>query len=232
MLVVTTDVIAGWEIQRVCGEVTGLSIRARGTFGASLNNLADPSAVTALVDARNEVIGRMLEAARGRGGNAVIGMRFDSTAIADGLTELCAYGTAVVAIPVTDAAKQTAMQLGYGQPGAPAQAAPRPTAAAPQPESQPGGSMFAKPDDEPEPADAPDEPPAASQPQPSQPQPFQPQPSQPQPQGYPQQPPSYPQPGYGRPPGYPQQPPPGYPPGYPQQPPGYPQQPPQGYPQG
>jgi hypothetical protein len=31
-------------------------------------------------------------------------------------TEICAYGTAVVAVPVTDAARETAAQLGYGAP--------------------------------------------------------------------------------------------------------------------
>ena len=70
-----------------------------------------------LTNSRNEVMGRMLEAARARGGNAVIGMRFDTSEMGDTWTEICAYGTAVVAIPVDDAARQTAAQLGYGQPG-------------------------------------------------------------------------------------------------------------------
>jgi hypothetical protein len=62
-------------------------------------------------------MGRMLEAARQKGGNAVIGMRFDTSEMADTWTELCAYGTAVVAVPVTDAAIETARAMGYGQPG-------------------------------------------------------------------------------------------------------------------
>jgi hypothetical protein len=66
-------------------------------------------------------MGRMLEHARQKGGNAVIGMRFDTSEMGDVWTELCAYGTAVVAIPVTEAAKQTAQAMGYGGPsGAPA----------------------------------------------------------------------------------------------------------------
>jgi len=65
-------------------------------------------------------MGRMLEAARARGGIAVIGMRFDTSEMGDVWTELCAYGTAVVADPVDDGARQTAAQLGYGPPqGAP-----------------------------------------------------------------------------------------------------------------
>jgi hypothetical protein len=44
-------------------------------------------------------------------------MRVDTSEMGDVWTELCAYGTAVVAVPVDDAARQTAMALGYGQPG-------------------------------------------------------------------------------------------------------------------
>jgi hypothetical protein len=70
-----------------------------------------------LINSRNEVMGRMIEAARAKGGNAVVAMRFDTNDMAETWTELCAYGTAVVAIPVTEGAKQTAAALGYGQPG-------------------------------------------------------------------------------------------------------------------
>ena len=52
-----------------------------------------------LTNSRNEVMSRMLEAARARGGNAVIGMRFDTSEMGDTWTEICAYGTAVVADP-------------------------------------------------------------------------------------------------------------------------------------
>ena len=62
-------------------------------------------------------MGRMLEHARAKGGNAVIGMRFDTSEMGDVWTELCAYGTAVVAVPVDEGAKQTARAAGYGQPG-------------------------------------------------------------------------------------------------------------------
>jgi uncharacterized protein YbjQ (UPF0145 family) len=74
----------------------------------------------ALSDSRNEVMGRMIEEARARGGNAIIAMRFDTSEMGDVWTEICAYGTAVVAVPVTDGARQTATQLGYQV--APAQA--------------------------------------------------------------------------------------------------------------
>jgi hypothetical protein len=51
-------------------------------------------------------------------------MRFDTSEMGDTWTEICAYGTAVVAVPVTDAARETAARLGYSQGGAPQPAAP------------------------------------------------------------------------------------------------------------
>jgi uncharacterized protein YbjQ (UPF0145 family) len=123
MMVVTTNDIPGWEIQRVCGEVFGLTVRSRNAFsqlGAGFKSMfgGELQGMTKnLIESRNEVMGRMLEAARAKGANAVIGMRFDTSEMADTWTELCAYGTAVVAIPVTDAAKQVAQALGYGAPG-------------------------------------------------------------------------------------------------------------------
>jgi uncharacterized protein YbjQ (UPF0145 family) len=123
MMVVTTNEIPGWEIQRVCGEVFGLTVRSRNAFsqlGAGFKSMfgGELQGMTRnLTDSRNEVMGRMLEHARQKGGNAVIGMRFDTSEMGETWTELCAYGTAVVAVPVSDAAKQTAQSMGYGAPG-------------------------------------------------------------------------------------------------------------------
>ena len=142
MMVVTTNDIPGWEIQRVCGEVFGLTVRSRNAFsqiGAGLKSMfgGELQGMTRnLSDSRNEVMGRMLEHARQKGGNAVIGMRFDTSEMGDVWTELCAYGTAVVAVPVTDAAKQTAQAMGYGG-GGPAVAADAGPQAAGYPQQQP-----------------------------------------------------------------------------------------------
>jgi uncharacterized protein YbjQ (UPF0145 family) len=171
MLVVTTNEIHGWDLQRVCGEVYGVHVRAG-------NDPSNPA------DGRAAAVARMLDHARVKGGNAVIGMRLDSASTGDGRIELCAYGTAVVAAPVDEGARQTATSLGYGQPGA----ASGEENAAPAPSEQP---QYEQP---------------AQQPQYGQQQPY------PQ-QGYPQQPypqPGYPQQGYPQ-PGYPQQYPQGYP---------------------
>jgi uncharacterized protein YbjQ (UPF0145 family) len=158
MLVVTTNDIPGWEIQRVCGEVFGLTVRSRNVFsqiGAGFKSLAGGELrgmTENLTNSRNEVMARMLEAARARGGNAVIGMRFDTSEMGDTWTEICAYGTAVVAIPVNDAARQTAAQLGYGQPqpaGQPpvqqAPVQPEPQPMQPQPSPQPPAYQYAGP---------------------------------------------------------------------------------------
>lgn len=122
MLVVTMNDIPGWEIQRVCGEVFGLTVRSRNAFsqmGAGFKSLVggELKGMTAnLIESRNEVMGRMLDEARARGGNAVVAMRFDTSEMGDVWTEICAYGTAVVAVPVTEAARMTAQQLGYSMP--------------------------------------------------------------------------------------------------------------------
>jgi uncharacterized protein YbjQ (UPF0145 family) len=169
MLVVTTNEIPGWEIQRVCGEVFGLTVRSRNAFsqmGAGLKSMfgGELQGMTRnLAESRNEVMGRMLEHARQKGGNAVIGMRFDTSEMGETWTELCAYGTAVVAVPVTEAARQTAQALGYGGPGGP------PPNAGPTPQQHP-----------------PQQP--QQQPPPGYQHPIYAQ----QPQGYPQQPQGYP----------------------------------------
>ncbi|HEX7738224.1 MAG TPA: YbjQ family protein [Marmoricola sp.] len=120
MLVVTTNDIPGWEIRKVCGEVMGLTVRSRNAFsqmGAGFKSLVGgelKGMTQNLITSRQEVMGRMLEEARAKGGNAVVAMRYDTSEMGDIWTEICAYGTAVVAVPITDDAKQTARDLGYG----------------------------------------------------------------------------------------------------------------------
>ena len=198
MMVVTSNEIPGWEIQRVCGEVFGLTVRSRNAFsqmGAGLKSMfgGELQGMTRnLIDSRNEVMGRMLDAARQKGGNAVICMRFDTSEMADTWTELCAYGTAVVAIPVSDAAKETARAMGYGAPGG-SPASPEPIAAMPGGYPQQGYSQ----------PPGPQGPPPMQGPPPGMPQgmpPLGPPPGYP-PQGYPQQP-AHQGPSTGQQPGY------------------------------
>jgi uncharacterized protein YbjQ (UPF0145 family) len=122
MLVTTTNDLPGWQIQRVCGEVFGLTVRSRNAFsqmGSSFKSMVGgelQGMTKNLSESRNEAMSRLLEAARARGGNAVVCMRFDTTELGGTWTEICAYGTAVSAVPVDDGARYTAQQLGYGTP--------------------------------------------------------------------------------------------------------------------
>ena len=121
MLVVTTFEIPGWQVQRVCGEVFGLTVRSRNAFaqmGAGFKSMfgGELTGMTKqLAESRNEAMGRLFDSAKARGGNAIVGMRFDTSDIGDTWTEICAYGTAVVAVPMDDGARQTAAELGYGK---------------------------------------------------------------------------------------------------------------------
>jgi uncharacterized protein YbjQ (UPF0145 family) len=49
----------------------------------------------ALVESRQQVMARMVEEAEGKGANAIIAMRFDTSEMGGQWTEICAYGTAV-----------------------------------------------------------------------------------------------------------------------------------------
>jgi len=123
MLCVTMNDIPGWEIQRVCGEVFGVTVRSRNAFsqmGAGFKSLVGgelQGMTRNVLQSRNEAMTRLFAEAQSRGGNALVAMRFDTTELGGNWSEICAYATAVVAVPVTEAAKQTALQLGYGQPG-------------------------------------------------------------------------------------------------------------------
>src|SRR5881397_3293817 len=105
MLITTMNDVPGHEIVEVYGEVFGLTVRSRNAFsqmGAGLKSMfgGELQGMTKnLANSRNEVMTRMTEAARERGANAVVAMRFDTSELADTWTEICAYGTAVVAVP-------------------------------------------------------------------------------------------------------------------------------------
>ena len=64
-----------------------------------------------LVQTRARAIGQMMAAARRRGANAILGMRFDNRDITSMWVEIVAYGTAVVVVPVTAEAQRQFEQL-------------------------------------------------------------------------------------------------------------------------
>jgi uncharacterized protein YbjQ (UPF0145 family) len=101
MLISTMNDIPGYEIEEVYGEVFGLTVRSRNAFsqfGAGLKSMLGgelKGMTKALHESREQVIGRMVEEAEGKGANAIVGMRFDTSEMGDVWTEICAYGTAV-----------------------------------------------------------------------------------------------------------------------------------------
>jgi len=100
--VTTAFSFPGWEIQRYIGPVFGLIVRSMGFakgFGAAWKTLkgGEVNQYTELLeDSRRHAMDRMIENARLMGGNAIVAMRFDSSEIGESLTEIVAYGTAVV----------------------------------------------------------------------------------------------------------------------------------------
>jgi uncharacterized protein YbjQ (UPF0145 family) len=99
MLVVTTEGIPGYEVRTVIGEVVGVTARTFNPFiegVKSLNGRLNPQLVRLLAQIRQEAVANMVEAARRRGANAVIGMRFDHRGVTGAWNEVCAYGTAVL----------------------------------------------------------------------------------------------------------------------------------------
>lgn len=102
MIVVTTDSIVGQKIIGARGQVFGLAVRGRGLGGNIMAGLAALDAETmteytdSLVEARDEAIVRMVARATELGANAIVRLRFDSAPVSHDLTEIVAYGTAVV----------------------------------------------------------------------------------------------------------------------------------------
>src|SRR5262245_47830616 len=97
--------IPGMRIERVLGEVFGLTVRSRNIgsqIGASFKSLAGgelKGMTEMLAQGRNQAIERLVEEANRRGANAIVAMRFDTSELGSVWTEICAYGTAVVVSP-------------------------------------------------------------------------------------------------------------------------------------
>ncbi len=105
MLVSTTFDLPGYDVERHLGATFGVVVRsvgfAKGFTGSfrALKAGEVPQYTQLLEDSRRHAMDRLLENARVLGANAVLGMRFDSAEIGQGLAEIVAYGTAVVVRP-------------------------------------------------------------------------------------------------------------------------------------
>jgi uncharacterized protein YbjQ (UPF0145 family) len=101
----TTFDVPGAQIVKFCGSTFGVVVRSMGFakgIGASFKALAggEVTQYTQLLeDSRRHALDRMIQNAQALGANAVLGMRFDSSEIGQQLTEIVAYGTAVIVQP-------------------------------------------------------------------------------------------------------------------------------------
>lgn len=104
MLITTAPFIGGWRVQETKGHVFGLVVRSRGLGGnimAGLRSIGGGEIheyTSLLEDTRRQAMDRMVQNATLMGANAIISMRFDSTELANTMSEIVAYGTAVVVV--------------------------------------------------------------------------------------------------------------------------------------
>jgi len=98
----TTFELDGYRVTKTLGVVRGIIVRSRsviGSIGASLQTLVGGN-ITILTElcekTRNDAFELMVQHAAELGANAVVGVRYDATEVMQGVTEVLAYGTAVV----------------------------------------------------------------------------------------------------------------------------------------
>jgi uncharacterized protein YbjQ (UPF0145 family) len=105
MIVVTTENVAGHRVRDTLGQCFGVVVRSRGIGGniaAGLRSLVGGEIkeyTEMLEEARRHALDRMVANATEMGANAVVMMRFDSSEIGQTMSEIVAYGTAVVLEP-------------------------------------------------------------------------------------------------------------------------------------
>lgn len=105
MLVVTTENVPGYQVRAVLGQCFGVVVRSRGLAGnimASLRTIVGGEIkeyTQMLEQARRHAVDRMVSNASLMGANAIVMMRFDSSEMGQTMSEIVAYGTAVVLDP-------------------------------------------------------------------------------------------------------------------------------------
>jgi uncharacterized protein YbjQ (UPF0145 family) len=103
--VTTSNDLHGYRVTRTLGLVRGITVRSRsfvGTLGGALQTLAGGNITlfTELCEqSREEAYELMLAHAAEKGANALIAVRYDATELMGGVTEVLAYGTAVIVEP-------------------------------------------------------------------------------------------------------------------------------------
>jgi uncharacterized protein YbjQ (UPF0145 family) len=106
-LITTSTSLEGYKVVRQLGLVRGITVRSRSVIGNIAGSFLTifggrNSIYTELCEkAREEALQLMITHAADKGANAIINMRYDANEVMQGLTEVLAYGTAVVVEPDT-----------------------------------------------------------------------------------------------------------------------------------
>jgi uncharacterized protein YbjQ (UPF0145 family) len=110
MIVTNTETVPGYRVLAVKGLVQGNTVRAKHAgrdIAASLKNLVGGELkgyTELLTESRRQATERMMAQANQLGANAILNVRFTTSAVTAGAAELYAYGTAVVLEPLATAA--------------------------------------------------------------------------------------------------------------------------------
>lgn len=105
MIVTTTENIAGYKMRQTLGQCFGVVVRSRGIGGNMMAGLRSivggeiKEYTSMLEEARRHAVDRMVANATMMGANAIVMMRFDSSEMGQTMSEIVAYGTAVVLEP-------------------------------------------------------------------------------------------------------------------------------------
>lgn len=105
MIVANTETIAGYDVVELKGLVQGNTVRAKHAgrdIAAGLKNLVGGELkgyTELLTESRRQAVERMMGQAEQLGANAIVNVRFTTSAVTAGAAELYAYGTAVVVKP-------------------------------------------------------------------------------------------------------------------------------------
>jgi uncharacterized protein YbjQ (UPF0145 family) len=106
-MITTSISLDGYKVSKNLGIVRGITVRSRSVLGNIAGGLQSLiggrlSVYVELCEAsREEAFQHMMQHATERGANAIINMRYDANEITDGITEVLAYGTAVVMDKIT-----------------------------------------------------------------------------------------------------------------------------------
>jgi len=116
MIIVTTPYLSGHNVVESKGMVFGLVVRSRGLGGnimAGLRSLGGGEIheyTSLLEDTRRQALDRLVRNATVVGANAIVSMRFDSSELGGTMSEIVAYGTAVVVTPDGSTAPTTPVE--------------------------------------------------------------------------------------------------------------------------